>query len=68
MDQVAQAHSGADHITPEQVDARPLEDLRQPIPYALLHLPAEIQGIEIVTARFPHLPQAAHLSAERARL
>jgi len=68
MAQAAPAHSGADHITPEQINARLLEDLWQPIPYAPLHLPAEIQGIEAVTARFPHLPQAAHLSAERARL
>ena len=52
-------HGGADHIAPEQVDARLLEDLRQLAPYAPLHLPAEIQGIEAVTARFPHLPQVA---------
>ena len=44
---------------PEQVDARLLEDLRQLVPYAPLHLPAEIQGIEAVAARFPHLPQVA---------
>src|SRR5499426_4308505 len=52
-------HGGADHIAPEQVDAQLLEDLRQLIPYAPLHLPAEIQGIEAVTARFPHLAQVA---------
>ncbi len=52
-------HGGADHIAPEQVDARLLEDLRQLVPYAPLHLPAEIQGIEAVTARFPQLPQVA---------
>jgi acetate kinase len=52
-------HGGADHIAPEQVDARLLEDLRQLVPYAPLHLPAEIQGIEAVSARFPHLPQVA---------
>jgi acetate kinase len=52
-------HGGADHIAPEQVDARLLEDLQRLVPYAPLHLPAEIQGIEAVTARFPHLPQVA---------
>lgn len=36
-----------------------LEDLRRLIPYAPLHLPAEIQGIEAVAARFPELPQVA---------
>src|SRR5262245_147712 len=52
-------HGGADHIAPEAVDARLLEDLRRLIPYAPLHLPAEIQGIEAVMARFPQLPQVA---------
>jgi acetate kinase len=52
-------HGGADHIAPEAVDARLLEDLRRLIPYAPLHLPAEIQGIEAVTWRFPQLPQVA---------
>lgn len=52
-------HGGADHIAPEQVDRRLLENLRQLIPYAPLHLPAEIQGIEAVAARFPELPQVA---------
>jgi acetate kinase len=52
-------HGGADHIAPELVDAQLLEDLRQLAPYAPLHLPAEIQGIEAVTARFPQLPQVA---------
>lgn len=35
------------------------EDLRRLIPYAPLHLPAEIQGIEAVSVRFPQLPQVA---------
>src|SRR5262245_28307132 len=52
-------HGGADHIAPEAVDARLLEDLSQLIPDAPLHLPAEIQGIEAVVARFPQLPQVA---------
>jgi len=52
-------HGGADHIAPEKVDAPLLEGLRRLIPYAPLHLPAEIQGIEAVAARFPELPQVA---------
>ena len=52
-------HGGADHTAPERVDARLLEDLRRLVPYAPLHLPAEIQGIEAVAARFPRLPQVA---------
>jgi acetate kinase len=52
-------HGGVDHSTPERVDQRLLENLRQLVPYAPLHLPAEIQGIEAVAARFPELPQVA---------
>jgi acetate kinase len=52
-------HGGADHTAPERVDARLLEDLRRLAAYAPLHLPAEIQGIEAVAARFPRLPQVA---------
>ena len=52
-------HGGADHIAPEQVEAQLLENLRWLVPYAPLHLPAAIQGIEAVTARFPQLPQVA---------
>ena len=52
-------HGGADHSAPERVDRRLLENLRQLVPYAPLHLPAEIQGIEAVAGRFPDLPQVA---------
>ena len=52
-------HGGADHSAPERVDRRLLEHLRQLVPYAPLHLPAAIQGIEAVAARFPDLPQVA---------
>jgi acetate kinase len=46
-------HGGAGHIAPKQVDARLREDLQRLVPFAPLHLPAEVQGIEAVTARFP---------------
>jgi acetate kinase len=52
-------HGGAEHIAPERVDGQLLEDLRRLIPYAPLHLPAEIQGIEAVSLHFPQLPQVA---------
>lgn len=52
-------HGGADHSAPERVDGRLLADLRALVPLAPLHLPGAVAGIEAVTARFPHLPQAA---------
>lgn len=52
-------HGGADHIAPERVDERLIEDLRRLVAYAPLHLPAAIQGIEAVATQFPHLPQVA---------
>jgi len=50
-------HGGPDHWLPERVDDRLLETLRALIPFAPLHLPAEIAQIEAVAARFPGLPQ-----------
>ena len=61
-------HGGADHSAPERVDRRLLEHLRQLVPYAPLHLPAAIQGIEAVAARFPDLPQVACLDRKSTRL
>jgi acetate kinase len=52
-------HGGPNHTSPEQVDAHLLAELRRLIPFAPLHLPSAIQGIEAVAARFPALPQAA---------
>jgi acetate kinase len=50
-------HGGPLHRTPERVDARLLEALKALVPFAPLHLPAEIDGIEAVARRFPNLPQ-----------
>ena len=50
-------HGGPLHRAPEQVDARLLEALKALVPFAPLHLPAEIEGIEAVARRFPDLPQ-----------
>ena len=52
-------HGGPDHTAPERVEAPLLAELRRLIPFAPLHLPSAIQGIEAVAARFPGLPQVA---------
>ena len=50
-------HGGPDHSAPERVDAALLAALRALIPFAPLHLAAEIDIIEAVTAERPELPQ-----------
>jgi acetate kinase len=52
-------HGGPDHTSPELVDAHLLAELHRLIPFAPLHLPSAIQGIQAVAARFPALPQVA---------
>jgi acetate kinase len=52
-------HGGPDHTAPERVEAPLLAELRRLVPFAPLHLPSAIQGIEAVAARFPELPQVA---------
>jgi acetate kinase len=52
-------HGGPDHRAPQLVDTALIRDLQRLIPFAPLHLPSAIQGIEAVTARFPGLPQVA---------
>jgi len=52
-------HGGPNHSSSERVDAALLEDLRRLIPFAPLHLPSAIQGIEAVKVRFPEMPQVA---------
>jgi acetate kinase len=50
-------HGGTHHTAPQRVDAVLLADLRRLIPFAPLHMPSAILGIEAVAARFPGLPQ-----------
>src|SRR5262245_61178223 len=50
---------GPNHSSSERVDAPLLAELRRLIPFAPLHLPSAIQGIEAVKARFPGMPQVA---------
>jgi acetate kinase len=50
-------HGGPTHTTPERLDARLMESLRELAPLAPLHLPGELSVIEAVSAHFPALPQ-----------
>ena len=50
-------HGGPLYRAPVRVDARVLEALKALVPFAPLHLPAEIGGIEAIARRFPDLPQ-----------
>jgi acetate kinase len=52
-------HGGPRHSAAERVNASFLRELRELIPFAPLHLPSAIQGIDAVAARFPGLPQVA---------
>jgi len=52
-------HGGPHHSAAEQVNASLLRELRELIPFAPLHMPSAIQGIDAVAARFPGLPQVA---------
>lgn len=50
-------HGGITYYKPEIVNDVVLSKLVKLIPYAPLHLPAEIEGIKGVRSHFPHLPQ-----------
>jgi acetate kinase len=50
-------HGGPDLVAPTLVDDRVSATLRAAVPFAPLHLPAELEGIAAVTARHPRLPQ-----------
>jgi acetate kinase len=52
-------HGGANHVVPELVTPALLTDLKRLIPFAPLHMPGGIEGIEAVAARYPKLPQVA---------
>ncbi len=52
-------HGGPKFTNPVIVDSQILDKLRGLIPFAPLHLPGEIQGIEAIDERFPKLPQVA---------
>jgi len=52
-------HGGPDHAAPARITDALRQELRALIPFAPLHLPAEIAGIESVSLRFPDVPQVA---------
>lgn len=52
-------HGGSANSEPRQIDAAFLQELRTLIPFAPLHMPSAIRGIEAVLARFPDIPQIA---------
>jgi acetate kinase len=52
-------HGGPRHQRPERVDRALLESLREVVRFAPLHLPAELDAIDVVGGRFPGLPQVA---------
>ncbi|WP_312260994.1 acetate/propionate family kinase [Candidatus Igneacidithiobacillus taiwanensis] len=50
---------GPQHQEHCRIDAKLVQDLRRALPFAPLHLPAEIAGIEAVQDLWPQLPQVA---------
>ncbi len=50
-------HGGEHHVAPEVVTPALIDDLKKLIPFAPLHMPGGIEGIEAVAARYPKLPQ-----------
>jgi acetate kinase len=52
-------HGGPHHALPERITDTLLNELRSLIPFAPLHLPDEIAGIEAVTSHFSSVPQVA---------
>ncbi len=51
-------HGGPDHFAPERVTPALIEELRRLVPFAPLHLPVEIRGLEAMAARWAGRPQA----------
>ena len=52
-------HGGPHHAAPQRITDTLLHELRSLIPFAPLHLPDEIAGIEAVISHFSGLPQVA---------
>ena len=52
-------HGGASHVAPELVTPQLVDELKGLIPFAPLHMPGGIEGIEAVAAGHPKLPQVA---------
>ncbi len=52
-------HGGARFVAPALITAEVLESLREQVPLAPLHNPANLTGIEVATAIQPDVPQVA---------
>jgi acetate kinase len=52
-------HGGTPYTAPQRVDANLYETLRTLIPFAPLHQPSAIEGIDAIASRVPGLPQVA---------
>ena len=52
-------HGGPHHFAPERITPALVDELRKIIPFAPLHIPIEIRGIEVFESRFPDRPQVA---------
>ncbi len=52
-------HGGPRHVMPERIGPALVASLREALPFAPLHLPAELLGIETMAARYPNVPQVA---------
>jgi len=52
-------HGGVSHVEPELITQALMEDLRRLVPFAPLHLPGEIAGVESTAARYRGMPQVA---------
>jgi acetate kinase len=52
-------HGGAEYEGPARVTPELVETLRRLVPFAPLHLPAEIQVIDAISHHYPDLPQVA---------
>jgi acetate kinase len=52
-------HGGPTHVRPTRIDADLVSSLKALVPWAPLHLPAAILGIEAVSRRLPAVPQVA---------
>lgn len=52
-------HGGPEHTSPQRINSKLLHELKQLIPLAPLHLPAQIELIEAIAKHYPELPQVA---------
>ncbi|MCB1112765.1 MAG: acetate/propionate family kinase [Chlamydiales bacterium] len=52
-------HGGPKYLEPVLITERVLEDLNNLIPFDPLHLPPQLEGVEIVQKLFPDVPQVA---------